>query len=143
MNIDLDKIKPSSIAMVFLTFFVTVVPGALFFFLYKPELFLVLDSFKLVLLSMGITLPFFISNAILYVIWEGGLGESTESNGFQIGVLAGSVFTIPVVYIPLFLKLLVAMEGKTALFLMIGLELIVFFGAIIIESRSSKKVKTR
>lgn len=134
MNLDLEKIKPTSIALLVMVFFVTVIPGALFLFLFKQEIFLQLDSFKLILLSIGITLPFFIFNTLLYVIWEGGLGESTQSNGFQIGVLSGSMITIPVVYIPLFLNLFLNLGGRTILISMLGIEVLIIIGAIFVEN---------
>lgn len=138
MNIDLDKVKPTSIAMVILTVFVTVIPGSLFLFLFNRELFMDVDSFKLILLSLAITLPFFVINTLIYLIWEGGLGESNESDGFQIGVLSGSIITVPVVYLPLLWKLFFVLEWKCAVLVMAGLEILLFCFVVFFESSHSK-----
>lgn len=138
MNFNFEKLKPTSWAMILLSLSATLLPGCLFVFLFNPILFTELETVKVILLGLGLTLPLFLINSVIYVMWEGGLGESTDSNGFQTGVLAGSIFTLPVVYVPLLWKFFIGLSLKQGVLVLLGMEVIVFFLVLYLERPRNK-----
>jgi len=141
MNLDFNKLSPLSFMTLVMVFFVTVSPGALFLFIYTRDVFFEIDSFKLVLLSFGITSPFWILNTLPYMFWDGAVvGDNKVSSPF-IACLAGSFWTIPVVYFPILSHLFWDLSFKRICIMMIAIELVLFIIMLLTETviKPSKK----
>ena len=99
--------KLSPLSWVFWTIFLltTIAPGALAIFSFREDLFLLLDIFKLMLLSMSITFPVWIFNIVLVSLasWDDSNDDGT-THLQTIGAWGGTLSTIPL-YIPSFAKL--------------------------------------
>ncbi|MBN7802628.1 hypothetical protein J0A67_17260 [Algoriphagus aestuariicola] len=140
MAFDFSKLSPLSIMTLVMAFFVTVSAGALFLFVYSRELFLSVDSFKLCLLSFGITSPFWIVNTIPHFFWEGAGNADAKIDSPLIACLSGCIWTVPVVYSPIISSLFWQLNFRNALLMMLAVGLVVFVILNFIEGRSGKKV---
>lgn len=106
--IDIKEIKSlSPLSWVFWTTFLltTISPGALAIFSFREDLFLLLDFFKLILLSMSITFPVWILNIVLVSMttWDDSNNDGT-THLQTIGAWGGTLSSLPL-YIPSFAKL--------------------------------------
>ena len=127
MNFELSKITPFNFMTFFLISIVTVFPGALFFFMYLIDVFLELETVKLLLLSFAVTSPFWLLNSAIYLVLEVKFsGESEQSpHTLQISSMAGSFWSLHVVYLPLMLKMFWDFNVKYAVLSMIIFEVII------------------
>lgn len=66
MEINPNNLTPQSLVFTLFSFTALISPGYIYFYLYHPALFLSIDWIKLIILSVGITSPFFIVNFGLY-----------------------------------------------------------------------------
>lgn len=139
MAFDFSKLSPLSVMALVMAFFVTVSPGALLLFVYSRELFLSVDSFKLSLLSFGITSPFWIINTIPYFFWEDAGNNKGKSDSPLIACLAGGLWTVPVVYSPIISSLFWQLNVRNAILMMLVVEFVIFIVLNFIEGRSGRK----
>lgn len=99
--------KLTPLSWVFWTIFLltTIAPGALAIFSFREDLFLLLDIFKLLLLSMSITFPVWIFNIVLVSLasWD-DTNDSGTTHLQTIGAWGGMLSSLPL-YIPTFTKL--------------------------------------
>lgn len=99
--------KLTPLSWVFWTIFLltTIAPGALAIFSFREDLFLLLDIFKLLLLSMSITFPVWIFNIVLVSLasWD-DTNDSGTTHLQTIGAWGGTLSSLPL-YIPSFAKL--------------------------------------
>jgi hypothetical protein len=135
MNIDLSKLSTISLMTLLMVFFATISPGALFIFIFSKELFLELDTFKLILLSFGLTSPFWIINTIPYLYWENAPSNQKNTDSPFIACLSGGLWTLPVVYSPLVLFLFLELTTRNAFIIMFILEIIILLSIFIIERK--------
>ena len=106
--IDIKEIKSlSPLTWVFWTTFLltTIAPGALAIFSFREDLFMLLDFFKLILLSMSITFPVWILNIVLVSMttWDDSNNDGT-THLQTIGAWGGMLSFLPL-YIPSFVRL--------------------------------------
>lgn len=137
----LSRLKPISIMTIVMILFVTLSPGILFLFIYLKESFVELETFKVILLGFAITSPFWIINTTLYLLWEGAIEGNSKNNSHFIASLAGSFWTIPVVYIPILLKFFWNLDLKEVALVMIIIEGCLILLIFYIENK--KKVTIR
>lgn len=65
MGFDYGKIKIHTFEVIVLFTIGVIVPGFLFLFIFKRDIFLTLDSYKLTLLAISISSPIFFINALI------------------------------------------------------------------------------
>ncbi|TBX65197.1 hypothetical protein EZL74_12455 [Flavobacterium silvisoli] len=105
-NIDLNKIK--LITFIFIpSFIVSVIcPGILFVFMFGKDLFINTDTIKLTLLSISVSFPiWFINSIFVYYQLYYNSDEELENDHLQFASILGSFMTIPVIYLPIVVKL--------------------------------------
>jgi hypothetical protein len=126
MNLDLHKIK-SITFVTFMLFCITIIcPGIMFVFLFSRELFLETDTFKLILLSVSITTPIFLINSFLItLIQEPEINDNIDEN-LQITTIFGNIISLPIIYIPLIVKLFFDISLQCGVSIVIGLEFVIF-----------------
>lgn len=122
MDAVLSRLTPISTMTIVMIFFVTISPGILFLFIYYKQSFVELETFKVTLLAFSINSPFWIINTSLYSLWEGAIEGNSKNNSHFMASLAGSFWTIPVVYIPILLKFFWNLDLKEAALVMIIIE---------------------
>ncbi|WP_439488504.1 hypothetical protein [Algoriphagus sp.] len=142
MTIDINKISPLSIMTIVMIFFATVSPGALFLFVYAREMFLGMDTFKIILLSFGITGPFWLLNTFPYILWERSLIKELKSNSSLIACIAGTIWTVPIVYFPFVSYFFFGWGARKTCLIMIALELIMLVVMYLTEiyNRTTSKI---
>jgi hypothetical protein len=134
MHLNLNKLSPLSFMTLVMVFFVTVSPGVLFLFIYTRDVFFEIDSFKLILLSFGISSPFWIINTFPYFFWE-GVGSTNKPNNALIACLAGSLWSIPVVYFPIIASFFWKASFETIAIMMFVLEVMTLIIIFVKEMR--------
>ena len=145
MNLDLHRIK-SITFVTFMLFCITIIcPGIMFVFLFSRELFLETDTFKLILLSISITAPISLINSFLTMLiqeaqTDAETNEEVDEN-LQLTTILGNLISLPVIYIPLVVKLFYDISLQFGVSIVIGLEIAVFFGAFILNKLITKSKK--
>lgn len=77
-------------------------PGAAVLAVFAPGHLWQLEFPKLILVSLGIALPFFLANAtVTYLWWMDTKGQQEAEAASEGGLLGGAVFSIPPIYAPL------------------------------------------
>lgn len=105
MNIDFHKLKPITFVTVVLIFLATICSGLLFIFVFSRKLFIEIDTFKLLLLSLSITTPFWLVNSAMVAIISKDSKVDDVYDNIQITSLFGSFFSIPVFCVPILIKI--------------------------------------
>ncbi len=125
MNLDFNRFSSKAwVAIIFL--WVTVIcSGILFLFLYKNSLFTTLDISKLIFLSSSISIPIWLINCLLIVFSS----EETfrENNGdvdFLLLAICSAIISIPIFYIPFFIKLFLDNSLRSGVIWILGLQLV-------------------
>ena len=126
MNINLNELKEEPVVAVFSLLFITA-SGVLSIFLFDKNLFLELDFFKLIFLSIGIVLPFIVLNLFLYLI----LSEQDDNIG--IGIFAGCILSIIPIYFPILAYAFWEISVVGALIVSIAIEVIYIILAVIVS----------
>src|SRR5690554_166152 len=149
MEINFDKVKAFS-AVTFLQLICgVIVPGFLFLFIFKRDLFLSLDIFRLTVLAISITAPLLIVNSIivLYGVTKDEV-EGPDEDGFHRVFAAttylGSALTIPVVYAAITIGYFFSFTLKQGVFILVIAEaiiLITLFLFIFAGSKNTKSIK--
>jgi len=143
MNLDLHKIKSLTV-VTFLIFCITIVcPGIMFVFLFSRELFLETDTFKLILLSVSITMPISLINSLMIgLIQEPEKGDNLDDN-LQLTVILGNIISLPIIYIPLIVKLFVDISLQCGVSIIIVLQIAIFIIVYIMEKLHSKSKRKK
>lgn len=121
----------SSITWGFVVFFLisTIIPGMLLIFFFNEDLYLNLESVKLLCLSMGITMPVWFVNTILVMFrYEKEIKDdpnTTIKEDLQIAGLFGAILSIPVMYSPILAKLFVDINAQKALYIGLFIEVMI------------------
>jgi len=146
MEIKFENIKSTSIATIVPMIIVTVCNGILFLFCFKRELFLNMDFFKLVLLSLSFACVIWLFNSFISIL----LSQNKTNNEIDIEKesvnvnetnykevilhsLISSVLTFPVLLIPSIIKLFFDINTKTGILISIIIEVIVITYVIYIN----------
>jgi len=106
-----------------------VLPGVLLLFLFKQELFLQIETTKLLFLSTSITLPVWVFNTFLHALFRedngvSNVGEDEEREEMQFVGMNGVLFSAPIFYIPSLVKMITDISTNTALVLAFVIELV-------------------
>jgi hypothetical protein len=134
----------SSITWGFIVFFLisTIIPGMLLLFLFNEELYLNLESVKLLCLSMGITFPVWFVNTVLAMFrYDKELKDdlkTTIKEDLQIVGLLGAILSIPVMYSPILANLFVDIKAQEALYIGFFIEVIIITIYVRIIWRNNK-----
>jgi hypothetical protein len=128
-DLNVEKIKPLN-AFAILSAVFAFLAGGLFLALYKPSLFLSLDYFRLIILSVAIPAPLISINSILFFyLFRNKVRNLTEEINHQKitgGILIGSVFTILIFYFAYVLEFFFDWGIKTGVLIISISELLVF-----------------
>ena len=125
-NIDINKIN--LITFIFIpTFIVSVIcPGILFVFMYGRNLFVTTDTIKLTLLCISISFPiWFINSIFIYYDLNYNSDKILKNDDLQFASILGSFITIPVIYIPLIIKIFCDISLQIGVMISIIIQLII------------------
>jgi hypothetical protein len=90
VQFDTDKLTPQSVIFSTFTFAALASPGYVFFYLYHRDFFITCDWLKLLLLSIGVASPFFITNIVTYAL----LCHYRDKKKFEDLIYTGEVYII-------------------------------------------------
>ncbi|RXM47505.1 hypothetical protein BOW55_11035 [Flavobacterium sp. YO12] len=110
----------------------------MFVFLFSKELFLETDTFKLILLSVSITMPISLVNSFLIGLLQEPERNDNLDDNLQLIIILGNVISLPIIYIPLMVKLFIDISLQCGVSILIALEIIIFLLAYILNRLSSK-----
>lgn len=116
---------------------VTILPGLLLIYLFNEELFLHVETVKLLFLSISITMPAWALNTIVCCFDKDesmSVMEQLQFNGF-----IGALFSFFPLYAPAVVKLFVDIDGKCATFIAGGLEFLILIILIVLVTVENKK----
>ncbi len=88
---ELEKIKDDAFLVPLFTVIFLISPGILFIFLYMRDIFLAVDFFKLILVSIAITTPLILGNAALIAVLDEQ--KRNEKNSFFYSVALSAIMT--------------------------------------------------
>ncbi|WP_129024148.1 hypothetical protein [Flavobacterium sp. YO12] len=138
MNLDLHRIRSITFVTVMLFCITIICPGIMFVFLFSKELFLETDTFKLILLSVSITMPISLVNSFLIGLLQEPERNDNLDDNLQLIIILGNVISLPIIYIPLMVKLFIDISLQCGVSILIALEIIIFLLAYILNRLSSK-----
>lgn len=141
MNLDLHRIKSITFVTVMLFCITIICPGIMFVFLFSRELFIETDTFKLILLSISITMPISLINSLLIGLIQIDIINDNIDENLQLMNIFGNIISLPIIYIPLIVKLFVDISLQCGVSIVIGLELAIFLIVYILNKLSSKSKK--
>jgi hypothetical protein len=130
MNLDLKELKglpPITWGYAVVLILAIIAPGMLLLYFYEEELFYELESLKLILLSVSVTVPIFALNSILCSV-ENGVRKPTETGGeyyLKIFIL-GAFLTSFVLYIPILTKFLFDISNEMGKWIGVGVQIVIF-----------------
>ncbi|MDR3058907.1 MAG: hypothetical protein LBU84_12305 [Prevotella sp.] len=141
MNVDIHKITPS-LWSVILTILVVTATGSLLIFVFDRELFLKLDTLKLILLSFGIIAPIFLTNVIICTfLVKKKISQSESNNQIQGLIISSFIFIGTISLIPMYGTILTAIFANMSIYqgiAFIGFMEVVGIGFAIFFSRKLK-----
>ena len=127
---DLTKIKAYSAGAI-LFLLLAFLSGVLFIFSFVNELFFQLCIFQLILLSIVGTAPIVVINILLFSIYL--IDEDNQEwddevilMKFNGAALFGSLFTFPVIYLPIIINLFFSTSFKFGILIAVVIEVIVW-----------------
>jgi hypothetical protein len=150
MEIKLDSIKAFFALTAFHIIMSTVIPGFLFLYRYKPIFFETTDLFRLIVISLSITVPVLIFNGTIVLFFlatqthkSEDIDEKSFNKRFGASMYFGSFLSIIVLYVPMILDYFYnfALPGviKGMLIIQTILVVSVILNDIIISIRRKKK----
>ncbi|TLE17675.1 hypothetical protein [Vibrio cholerae] len=110
-------------------------PGILTIYLFLPQLFFDLDSFKLLMFAVSLSLPVFALNAMMILVVENTVGEGD----FQVPAYLGSVTASVVMFTSLLAAYLFGCTFSYFLISVAILELLLAMVLFVIVKHDSKK----
>lgn len=136
-----------SVTWGFLVLFIigAVLPGVLLVYLFQQELFLEIETIKLLFLSMSITLPVWVFNTFLYGMFRENygvptVGEDEMREELQLLGMTGAAFSAPIFYIPSLVKMITDISTNTAFFVAFGIEAVLLFAMVLPKITGRRKV---
>jgi len=118
------KLQPSDIALGLGVLLAVIAPGFLTLYLYRPTLVESLDTFKLILFSISLTLPFVVLNFFAHDMSADSNSEKTFAGSILINAMAG---TSLVLYMALLISFLFQLTFRQHLGAITGFQLLWFF----------------
>ncbi|WP_318417302.1 hypothetical protein [Photobacterium leiognathi] len=110
-------------------------PGILTIYLFLPHLFIELDSFKLLMFALSLSLPAFAVNAMMVLFVENTVGEGD----FQVPALLGSVTASIIMFASLMLAYLLEFPFSYFLVSVVALELLLALLLCLVVKHDRKK----
>ena len=139
---EIEKVTEENFLIVLFDAILLVSPGLLTIFYFHKDTFLVLDSLKLILLSITTTLPFVFWNIILLslLIFKGKIMDTNDKQ-ITFKLLTISLYiTNFIFYAILFISYLFKLYFKTSLFFIIVLEAILTVVVLILNKNIKNKI---
>lgn len=118
---DLKDLRPVTWGFIVMLVLVTIVPGYLLIFMFNEELFLEVETVKLIFLAISITMPVWALNTFAFFFSEEDMEvmERLQFNG-----LLGAFYTFIPLYAPALVKVFVDIDNNWAVGIAGGLEII-------------------
>lgn len=139
---DIEKIKEETFWVALFDIIFLISPGFLILFYFKQNIFLDLDSIKLILLSVSIIAPFVFLNFLIIVILSAAQKAEIKSDDTFSFITLGIFFSNIIFYILFLVSCLLNFSFRITMFWLIGIELFFFFLsitiAILAKSKNSK-----
>ena len=136
---DLSNLQPVTWGLIVMLLLVTIVPGYLLIFLFDKQLFLEMDTIKLLFLSVSFTMPLWSLNTfVCFFNKEDGMSviERLQFNG-----LLGAFFSFFPLYSPALVKLFADIDIDYAIIIAGGTEIISLLICIISNCIDNKKTE--
>lgn len=136
---DLNRLQPITWGFVVMLMLVTIVPGYLLIFLFNEQLFLEVDTIKLLFLSVSITMPLWSFNT--FVCFFNKENQMSVMERLQFNGLLGAFFTFFPLYTPALVKLLSDIDIDCAIYIAGGVELFVLLACICLIFAGNKSLE--
>ena len=138
---DFKEIPPITWGFIVTMVVGTIIPGILLVYLFKPDLFLAVETVKLLFLSMGITLPVWLINSFLVaaVAEEEGDNDEHVKDNLQLTGLVGALLSTPPLFFPALIKMIVDISSDVAFYIGFGIEIIIICVMVVVAVKKSKK----
>lgn len=123
---DIKKVDPLTWGFVVMFVLVTIVPGLLLLYIFDKQLFMEIETIKVLFLSISITLPFWVLNTLMCIINDDKKGNENQTVKVQLQIsgLLGAFISFVPLYVPVIVTLFVDLDYKVATWIAIGLELL-------------------
>lgn len=127
---DFKEIPPITWSFVVMLSIGTIIPGLLLIFLFREDLFISIETVKLLFLSMGISLPVWVCNTLLtaFSLNDGTKRKDDEVDAIhslQISGMFGAVISVPTLYIPALVCLFHTIPSNIAFYIGFGVEFVI------------------
>jgi L-asparagine transporter-like permease len=138
---DLEKLSSRNLFFYFLLITALISAGFLLIFVFCNDLFIRLDIFKSLLLSVAVTSPINILNSFLALAFASFSEDETVEDRLFSTLIVGSVFTILFLYLIIILKLFFNFDVKIAFWLFIIQETI--FTIVLVYDKEREKRRNK
>ena len=140
---DIEKVTDESFLFVLFDTLFLISPGLLIIYYFHRDLFLNLDSIKLVLLSIATTLPFLCWNIILIfqLLYRGKLIDANEKKSFFFMVSVALIGTNTFVYMMLFVSYTLGTSFKSSLIFVVVIEVLLTILTVLVNRRMKNIIK--
>jgi disulfide bond formation protein DsbB len=118
------KLDPSDFALALGVLLAVIAPGFLTLYLYRPSLVESLDTFKLILFSISLTLPFVVLNFFAFELSADSNPDRASPGSILTTAMAG---TSLVLYVALLISFLFQLTFRQHLGAIAGLQVLWFF----------------
>ena len=129
---DIENIKKETFWLALFDVIFLISPGFLILFYFKQNIFLDLDSIKLILLSVSIVTPFVLVNFLTIIFLLTAQKIEIKSDDTFSFITLGIFFTNIIFYILFLVSYLLNLSFKIIMFWLIGIELFFFCLSIVI-----------
>ena len=122
----------------------TIIPGILLIYVFHENLFLSMETMKLILLSIGISTPvWYLNTAIIMIATDDDKQYSDKElkHDMQLVGVLGSLITMPVLFFPVLFKLFIDIQLKTAFYIVVVLEVLVVVTLLLFFNSKKKTSK--
>lgn len=135
---DIKDVHPITWGFVVMLVLVTIVPGLLLVFLFNEQLFMQVETVKLLFLSISITMPLWALNT--FVCFFSEEDEMSVIERLQFNGLLGAFFSFLPLYAPALVKIFADIDYKCAVAIVGGLEVLALFLIVRFILRNRKKL---
>lgn len=142
MNLDLHKIQALTFLTILLICGCILFPGILFLFAFNVSLFKETDAFKLILLCASGSCPIWFINTFIFFLLHkrsekanGQLDDDPPMVTLQIYSILGSIFSIPVLYIPVLIKLYNDINIESGIAYALSIQILLIIIAFIFRNK--------
>jgi hypothetical protein len=140
---DFKGIPPITWSFIVAMMISTIIPGLLLVFLFREDLFMTVETVKLLFLSMGITMPVWLCNTLFFAfaIDEETVNKNDDEarNYLQLTGLIGAFISIPTLFIPALVKMFVDISSNIAFYIGLGIEIAIIIAFIVSMNKDKKK----